>query len=687
MKKRLLLFFLILPCFLFIHSKSRADDNVLSPRHKKWLEENVVYIAAPVEKEVFFKLETDRERDLFIDSFWKHRDPTPGTPENEFKTEHSRRISHVNHFFGRATPKPGWRTDRGRIYIILGEPTSIESFAGTSTTYSSEAWFYQDKIDLKLPPGFYVVFFQEGGLGEYRLYSPTQDGPQALMPAYFGDRTDYMAAYQKLRESEPALASLSLSLIPGEGSLRYGRPSLSSDILIQKIESSHLNQVNDIYAKKFLEYKDIVEVEYTANYMDSDSLLKVIKEPSGVYFVHYAIDPERLSVNEYKGKYSTNLKLNGTVKDSDGNNIYQFERNIDLDLDQAQIKNASHRPFSIHDMFPLVPGNYTLSILLKNEVSREFTSMERTLLIPQEKESFQMTSLLLGYKVNKKKTNGDRLKPFRFGDNQVYFQSNRIFLRQDDLIVAFQIHDLSQAMREKGEIRYTFFRMDEEFRSITKKIDEYPERPNFIQTFPLQNFQPAHYRIQVTLMADDKDVITNREDFAVTYSDTIARPWIYSKLLPSSENPVYAFTLGKQLFNSGKIEESKAFLEEAFWKRPDSIDFALNLALVYMRLAEHENIESVLLPFLNRPEIPQYEVFLIVGKTYQKMGRLDKAIEVFDKTISHYGLNMILLNALGECYANLGNKEKALAAWEESLEINPNQPQIKKNVKALKDKK
>lgn len=685
MKKLSFLFLIFTLFFLYGELKAKRDD--LPRRHKKWLEEEVVYIIASLEKEVFLKLETDRERDRFIEAFWKHRDPTPGTPENEVREKHYRRINYANHFFGRGTPKPGWRTDRGRIHIIMGEPNDIQRFEGKTTVYPSEVWFYQGKTNLGLPPGFHLVFFQEGGAGEYRLYSPLHDGPQALMTYYYGDPIDYLSAYEQLMEFEPDLAQVSLTLIPGEGSAAFGRPSLSSDILIQRVETASTRQVEERYAQKFLEYKDTVEVEYSANYMDSDSLVKVIKEPTGIYFVHYAIEPERLSVSQYNDKYSTNLKLNGTVSDTGGRNIYQFEKDITLSFDQEQIKNISHMPLSIRDMFPLIPGNYKLSILVKNQVSKEFTSLERSLLIPQDEKSIQMTSLILGYRINKGKAGENRLRPFQVGNNQIYFQSKRVFLREDDLVVAFQIHGQNQALKEKGELKFTFFKGGEEFHSSTKKIEEYPELPNIIEKFSLREFFPAHYRIQVSLLAENQEVLSNSEEFDITHSEAIARPWIYSKLLPSPQDPIYSYLIGTQLFNSGKIDEAKSYLEEAFQKKPDSIDFAMNLASLYMSLAEYKKIESVLLPFLNRPQPPTYEVFFIIGKAYQNMGRLNRAIEVFDKAISHYGLSIPLLNVLAECYFQLGNKEEALAAWEKSLEINPKQPQIKKNVEALKEKK
>jgi len=677
--------------FSFFFSPFFLQAQKLSPKslpeiYRKWLEEEAVYIIVPIEREVFLKLKTDRERDLFIEAFWKHRDPTQATPENEFKNEHYRRVNYANQFFGRGTPKLGWRTDRGRIYIILGEPNDIQRFEGKIMTYPSEVWFYQGKTNLGLPPGFHLVFFQEGGLGEYRLYSPLKDGPQALMTSYYGDPYDYLAAYQQLREFEPELAEVSLTLIPGEDSVSFGRPSMVSDLLVQKVETTPMKQVEERYAQKFLEYKDIVEVEYTANYIDNDSLVKVIKDPSGIYFVHYAIEPERLSVDSYQDKYYTNLKLNGTVSNMEGKRIYQFEKNISLELDTEQIKDLSHRPFSIRDMFPLIPGNYKLSLLVKNEASKEFTSLERDLIIPQEEEALQMTSLILGYNVNRRGAEQNKLRPFQIGAYQIYFQGNRVFLKQDTMAAAFQIHGLSPVLREKGEVKYIFFKRDEEFRSTTKKINEYPDLPNLIEEFSLQEFQPDHYRIQVSLLVDGREILSDSEDFDITYLEAFARPWIYSKLLPDTQDPIYAYLIGTQLFNSGKIAEAREYLEKAFQKKPDSLDFVLNLAKSYYALAEYKKIESVLLPFLNQPQPPKFEVFFIMGRAYQNLGELDKAIDVFNKALSHYGLNINLLNTLGECYFQLGNVKEALDAWEKSLEINPNQPQIQKNVKTLKEK-
>jgi GWxTD domain-containing protein len=686
-KSKLSISILIIIAAVALYGDKKQKPKDLPPVYEKWLNEEVVYIITPNEKEVFLKLESDKERDIFIDAFWNQRDTLFAKPKGESKKEHYRRLNYVNHFFGRGTPKPGWRTDRGRTYIILGEPNDVQKFEGKTQTYPTEVWFYQGKTNLGLPPGFNLVFYQESFTGEYRLYSPVRDGPQALLTSYYGDPMDYLEAYKQLQEFEPDLAEVSLSLIPGEGGTYTGRPSLSSDILIQRVETVPVRQIKDRYAQKFLEYKDIVEVEYSTNYIENDSSVKVVKDPSGIYFVHYAIEPERLSVESYENTYFTTLKVNGTVSNMDDKIIYQFGKDFSLNFDEERLNRVSRQPLSLRDMFPLIPGNYKLSILVKNEASKEFTSLERTLIIPKEEDGLQMTSLILGYDMKTNETPKGGLRPFQIGNNQIYVHANRIFVRQDTLVAAFQIHGLDQSLIERGEIKFIFFKGQEEFHSSVKKISEYPDFPNILEQFSLGDFTPANYRIQVSLFVDGKEVLFESEYFDVTYAEAIVRPWIYSKVLAEIEDPVYSFIIGTQLYNSGKTAEARDHLEKAFQKDPNSVDFALNLSRAYLALAEYKRIEPVLSPFFDQPEPPPYELFFIMGKAHQSLGELDKAIDTFDKAISHYGLNINLLNSIGECYFQAGNADGALAAWEKSLEINPDQPEIQKSVRVLKEKK
>jgi GWxTD domain-containing protein len=113
---------------------------------KKWLEQDVVYIITDEEKASFKRLTTDDERYQFIESFWLRRDPSPDTIENETRDEHYRRIAYANQRYSAA--EPGWRTDRGRIYITWGPPDQIESHpSGDGRTDPFEIWRYRAGSD------------------------------------------------------------------------------------------------------------------------------------------------------------------------------------------------------------------------------------------------------------------------------------------------------------------------------------------------------------------------------------------------------------------------------------------------------------------------------------------------------------------------------------------------------------
>jgi GWxTD domain-containing protein len=683
-----ILFILLLGALLAAPAASAAQKGQkpkLPENFKKWLAEEVGYIIAPIEREVFLKLQTDRERALFIEAFWKQRDPTPGDAENEFKTEHYRRLDHANRYLGRDAPRPGWRTDRGRIYIILGEPQDAQRFEGKSSTYDAEVWFYQGKTDIGLPAGFNLVFFRQGGNGEYKLYSPIGDGPQALLTGYSGG-PDYETAYKQLRDVEPNLAAVSLSLVPGETGTVYGRPSMSSDILIQRIESSPARGVEAKYAQKFLQYKDLVEVEYTANYLDSDSLIKVFRDPSGLTFVHYAVEPRRLSVNQYESKYYTTLKVNGRVTTADGRLVHQFDKTVSLDMTAEQMREARGAPFDFQDLFPLLGGDYSLSVLIKNEASKEFTSVEQALRIPQGGAAVQLTQPLLGYKVVRLGPAERRMKAFRVGPFQIYCQPNRVFTKRETLAVVFQLNNLADDLAAGGEVRLEFLKDGQPFRDIRRKPSDYPELPNVLEEVSLADFPPAHYTVRVSVAKAGAEIVSSTEEFDLSFAESIPRPWFSSRILPEAGDPVYAEIMGSQLFNLGRLDEARVFLERAFQKKPNSEDTATNLARVYLALQNHPAVVKTLAPFTTPEKTAKYDTSLLAAEALKRMGEFGRAVELLDKAVAYYGVNAVFLNAIGECYAGLGKIKEALAAFEKSLELSPDQSEVRKRVEELRKK-
>ena len=157
--------------------------------------------------------------------------------------------------------------------------------------------------------------------------------------------------------------------------------------------------------------------------------------------------------------------------------------------------------------------------------------------------------------------------------------------------------------------------------------------------------------------------------------------------MPESGDPIYDYLIGVQLLNSGQTGEAKVSLEKAFEKNRNSPEVALGLAQAYATLAEYNKVPPVLEAFLGQTQSSKYEIYVLAGQAHQKLGQFARAIEIYDQAVSHFGVNINLLNAIGECHLGLGKSKEALAVFEKSLEISPNQPEIRKKVQALREKK
>ena len=662
--------------------KKSPDD--LPPRYRKWLSQDAAYIITSKEKDVFLQLSTDKERDMFIQAFWKQRDPVPETPENEFKEEHYRRIAYANEYFGRETTRPGWQTDRGRVYIILGPPVDVRRYEGGGYVFPSRIWSYEAKPEYGLYSRFNLIFFKRKGIGEYILYSPARDGPSNLLINYQGDPSDTEAAYQQLRKFDALLAETSLSLIPGEPS-SFGRPSLASEMLIDQIYSVPQKTVDSQYAEALLKYKDIIEVEYTANFITSRSLVRVIRADSGIFFVHYAIQPEELSALSCGEEYRIDFSLNGMVTDLTGKVIFQYQKTIPLRFNEHQIEDIQKTAMVIQDAVPLVPGDYKFSVLLKNTVSKEFTSAEKNISIPQNLSSVWMSSLLLGYKSKAQGSLHQAVKPFKIGNFQIACQPRHVFHSTEELIVFFQILGLSQEIQKKGWVKYIIYRDGEEFLSKEKNIKEFTY-PHILEKFQLQNFSPDYYEVKVTIMDQKKrEIISDQEEFEISASADLPRPWIVSKVMPVSGNIEYFFILGSQWERKGNIQEAQRLLERVYHEKTTSLRYALSYAQLLFKRKEYKKVKEILVPFVENSG-PDFRFLSLLGASCQALGEYEQAILYYKQYLSHEGTHLEVLNSIGACYLHLGDEKEALRIWEKSLEIDPHQEAIKKQVGQIKKK-
>jgi len=678
-KKFILISLIITSMFNILIAKKTVLNNV----YQKWINE-VHYIITKTERDVFYKLTTNNERDIFIKAFWKHRDFTINTPENEYKDEHYRRLSYVKKKYGRGM-KIGWQTDRGKVYIILGKPISIQRHSGFSTVKECEIWNYQLKPKAGIPPIFNIVFFDKTKTGEFTLYSPINDGPQSLLLNYQGSpgkTNDTFNAYMKIKEYNSFLANTAISLIPG-GESSIGQPSMSSEFLLRNIDQAPKKNVDDLYAKKFINYKGIVSVNYSINYIRNKSTSFIIRNENGINFLHYFIKLNTLSLDQYDNKYYTKIEIYGNLKNLKGKNIYKFKKNYNISLNTQEFEEIEKRTFAISDYFPIKPGKYKLSIMLKNTNSKEFTAYDTNIDV-KPKNNIYMSKPILAYKIEKN-TNEKNMKSFMTKKGSLLLEPENIFTKKNNIYTFFQLYNISDNLRKYGKILIEFKGDKSYSKKIVKNMRDYKlDEKDFLFTTNLSDFAIDYYKILISIIdKNEKTVLSKKSSFYITPLKNISRSKTYTKASSLNQKSITAYRLAIQYYNSNKPLEALPLMKKAYFANPRIKQFAIGLSDIYFKLKKYNKIEQLLKPFINS-EKPDYQIFITLGKVNKKMKNWKNAIIYYRKVMSYHGLTANVLNNMASCYYNLKNIAEAKKAWKKSLEIDPKQTKVKKILKSLK---
>ncbi|MDW7761955.1 MAG: GWxTD domain-containing protein [Acidobacteriota bacterium] len=660
----------------FPHQESIAPGIV---DYEKWLEEEVVHIITPREKKTFLQLKTDQDKMLFIKSFWKHRDPSPHTEKNEYKEEHYRRVIHANKQFGYGSSLPGCKTDRGKIFILLGPPHDVQSFEAYSSIRPTIVWFYQGMNETGLPDAFSIIFFKAHHVGEFKIYSPTLDGPQALLSSGSFLGTDSRSAFQTLLRVAPSLARISTSLIPGQ-TLDMESSPLASDSLLANINSLPLNRVNDEYAEKFLVYKDIIDVEYSANYFHNDSLVRVFRSPVGFYFVHYAVELDYHEPSDQDNSISPELIINGNITNQDGRSIYQYESSVPL-MPGENLPNSDERTrISYQDMFPLIEGRYHFSLILRNEITKGFTSLERELEIPWTSMG-RLSDLILCHNVNMD-TPVNESRAFQIGNMQLFISAQPVFSPQQEIFFFFQINNSKEDPEIVHSYQWTLLRENVEVEKKRKEYIDVDHEYGIVEKIPREQLFPGHYLLGVTLYdKDGNEICSKKKEFQVSFRN-VPRPTIYSTSFPPFDNAIYAALLGNQYLAQGELKEAEPLLQQAYIKDSSSLINALPYGRLLMNQKKYSEVLEVLSPFMQENV---QDVLDLVARAHHVLGHFDKAIALYREYLNRFGQNSVVLALLGDCYSRTGNLKEAIKALEISLSIDPTQEKVKRLLESIKN--
>jgi len=681
---RLPLVILILVSMSF-SSEQMIKEKDLARKYREWLD-LTSYIILPAEKEVFFQLQTDQDRDIFIESFWKQRDPTPETPQNEYREEHLSRFAYANSKLRRSTPREGWRTDMGRIHIVLGPPASIERFDSQPGVHPCQVWYYRGESIKSLPPLFALVFYQRGGSGEYKLYNPASDGPASLLVRPEAvDQTDYAAVYEKIKELAPALSPVVLSLVPGEFPFNF-TPSPQNTILLANILESPRKDVNPRYATDFLHFKGLVSTDYLTNYIESTALVAVIPDPIlNLDMIHISISPRKVSVDFYepKNQYFCNFKLNATLKK--GNElVFQHERDFPFYFPPERKENIEANGIAVEDFFPAAEGEYQLSVLLQNSVGREFSFFEKKILIPaRDGQKVNLTGPVIGYRL---RTHGlDSLMPFKVSDRQLSVDANNTFSMRDELAVIFTVSDAPEKLWRQGRAVITVKGLRSEGASEKKLSIQLAEIPygrilSYTRSLPLADFTPDYYELEVAV-GDEQDniALSSKANLVVSALENVSHPVTLVWPTNAAMKHFFFYSLAYQYDRLSAPDKAEGLYEKAISLNPEYTRGIAEYALFLVNSGKFDRALEVVEPVASDEKLA-FQYYLVKGLALMGKGDYAKAVNFLLEGNKIYNSDVRLLNGLGTCYYKTGRKKDALEVLNVSLRLNPNQKEIKELV-------
>jgi GWxTD domain-containing protein len=660
------------------------------PEHQRdWLH-LVAYHVLPLERDVFMQLKNDRDRDVFIETFWKQRDPTPGTPENEYRDEIAKRFKYVNEFFGRATTRPGWQTDMGRYYMILGPPQGIERYDASLGLVPAQAWSYYGDARKDLPPQFILVFYQRGGVGEYKLYDPVSDGPGRLLQHQrdIEDPFDYQGLYQKIFDISPTLAEYSLTRIPGEYSFDLS-PSPRNALLLASILESPKADVNPSYASHFLNYLGVVSTEYLTNYVESAASTALIHDPAtGLRFLHFSMVPAEVNVDAYvpKDQFYCNFRVDISLRSGEAI-IFQYGREFPLYFPQSDWDRVRASGLAIEESFPVIEGKFKLSVLLTNTVGKQFSVLEKDVDVPADKPGPSIEGPFLGYRFETYPR--DVHIPFKTNDRKLVTDPKMTFARTDTIAVLFNLLNLSEDLYRSGSARITVQGLRDANpvrKAYTVRLDSSPYARvlSVPQTIPAADLDPDYYEIEVALVgADGLTLDAKKGSFVISPSAAVGHPIANAKGFALANQFLYRYMLAQQAERTDRREAAKALYEHAFQLNPDYREGVVMYATFLNKTgAFGEALEVV--KKLEGDAQRQFSYYVIRGHALMGQDKYEEALTDLLLANKIYNSDTTVLNSLGRCYYRLGRKTEALEALNASLSLDPNQDAVKKLIAEIK---
>jgi GWxTD domain-containing protein len=496
--------------------RQKAIQKEMESAYGKWIKEEVPYIITDEERATFKKFSTDDEREQFIEQFWERRNPNPGSAENEFKEEYYRRIAYANERY--ASGFPGWKTDRGRIYIMYGPPDEIDSHpsggsynrtqeegGGDTATYPFETWRYR-YID-GVGQNIILEFVDPTLTGEYRLtIDPEEKDALLHVPGAGLTMSEQMGMSDKADRFRNSDMNNNQSGHSGSGNLA-GMNEFDRLDLYSKIFKPPSVKFNDLRAS--------VTSKVSAQLLPFDVRTDFIRvtEDSVLTPITIQISNRELHFDNKGGVMHAVLDIFGEVSTPSGRRAATFEDALALDVPENDFQRYVDRKSVYQKVVPLRPGLYKLSVVLKDDIDSNMGSVDVSFRVPRiDEEQLANSSLILADLIQPLPTSQVGTGPFVIGGTKVRPSVKQQFTRDQNLGIYMQVYNLGIDPTTHKPVADIHYEITRDGKSLLNHQEDVAKMANASQqitlqkTMPLKALLPGKYTVQIVV----KDNVKNQ---------------------------------------------------------------------------------------------------------------------------------------------------------------------------------
>jgi len=499
----------------------------LETPYRKWLNEDVTYIITDEERKAWKRLSTDDEREQFIEQFWLRRDPTPDTEENEYKEEHYRRIAYANERF--ASGIPGWKTDRGRIYIVYGPPDEIDDHSsggsydrpyeeggGTTSTFPFVDWTY--RYIEGVGSNVKIEFVDTTMSGEFRMtMDPSEKDALTYVPGAGLTLSEMMGTADK---SQRFTRTDGTTLGTGTQPL-----PASMDEFERLGQFANLQKAPQV---KFKDLQAVVSSSIRYNNLPFKVRADYIKMTDSTILTTVTIEFQRrdLQFKQKDNVATATVNIFGRITSITGRVVNTFEDPVTMEVPANLLDKALDGASIYQKEIPLAPGMYRLNVVCKDITGGNMTTYPMALNVPHfDDEKLASSSLILADLIEKVPTRSIGTGQFVIGDTKVRPRLTDTFERNEKLGIYTQFYNFAPDEKTKkpnASIEYDITKSGSA-QSVLHYSEEVTAIPGYSsqqvtveKLLPLQSLEPGQYTLNMKVVdRNSNQTLTPTANFTI----------------------------------------------------------------------------------------------------------------------------------------------------------------------------